>query len=72
LDLTKQDRQPKDLSERLYTSTHLSSRRVLFSLLYINTDAKSVTVGAIYTACTRMGSTKKVTGPDRLRPTFRK
>src|SRR5450759_1302491 len=53
----------KDLSQGVITPSQIDAKaQAYFAALYTNTDAKSVSVNATYTASTSMGSTILVNG----------
>jgi Flp pilus assembly protein TadG len=63
----------KDLSSGIITSSQVSAKaQAYFSALYTNTDAKSVSVSATYTASSSMGSTILVTGSGTVTTDFMK
>jgi Flp pilus assembly protein TadG len=63
----------KDLSQGIITPDQINTKaQAYFSALYTNNDAKSVTIGAIYTASTSMGSTVQVNGSGAVVTDFLK
>ena len=63
----------KDLSDGTITTSQINAKAAAyFTALYTNTDAKSVTVNATYTASTSMGSTIVVNGSGAVTTDFMK
>src|SRR3984893_4583391 len=63
----------KDLSDGTITTSQIDAKATAyFTALYTNTDAKSVTVNATYTASTSMGSTIVVNGSGSVVTDFMK
>lgn len=63
----------KDLSEGLITTSQIAAKaQSYFAALYTNTDAKSVSVSATYTANSSMGSTIQVNGSAAVTTDFMK
>src|ERR1700730_4334124 len=63
----------KDLSDGTITTSQINAKAAAyFTALYTNTDAKSVTVNATYTASTSMGSTIVVNGSGTVTTDFMK
>jgi Flp pilus assembly protein TadG len=63
----------KDLSQGIITPSQLDTKaQAYFGALYTNTDAKSVTVNATYTANTSMGSTIQINGSGTVNTAFLK
>jgi Flp pilus assembly protein TadG len=63
----------KDLSDGIITTSQISTKaQSYFTALYTNTDAKSVSVSATYTANSSMGSTIQVTGSGAVTTDFMK
>ena len=63
----------KDLSDGNITTSQIDTKaQAYFSALYNNTEAKSITVSATYTASTSQGSTIKVSGAGNVPTQFMK
>jgi Flp pilus assembly protein TadG len=63
----------KDLSEGIITTSQITAKaQSYFTALYTNTDAKSVSVSATYTASSSMGSTIQVNGSAAVTTDFLK
>ena len=63
----------KDLAEGTITTSQVASKaQAYFSALYTNSDAKSVTVSATYSASSSLGSTIQVTGSGAVTTDFLK
>ncbi|QWG15405.1 pilus assembly protein [Bradyrhizobium sediminis] len=63
----------KDLSEGLIDQSQINAKaQAYFAALYTNTDANSVSINAVYTASTSMGSTIEVTGSGAVTTQFMK
>jgi Flp pilus assembly protein TadG len=63
----------KDLSQGVITPSQIDAKaQAYFAALYTNTDAKSVSVNATYTANTSMGSTIQVNGSGLVNTDFMK
>jgi Flp pilus assembly protein TadG len=63
----------KDLSEGIITTSQITAKaQAYFTALYTNTDAKSVSVNATYTANSSMGSTIQVNGSAGVTTDFLK
>jgi Flp pilus assembly protein TadG len=63
----------KDLSEGIITTSQITAKaQAYFTALYTNTDAKSVSVNATYTANSSMGSTIQVNGSGAVTTDFLK
>lgn len=63
----------KDLSDGTITSSQVTAKaQAYFAALYNNTDAKSVSITATYTASTTMGSTILVNGSGNVTTDFMK
>src|ERR1700712_2568192 len=63
----------KDLSEGVITSSQVTTKaQAYFAALYTNTDAKSVSVTAAYTANSPLGSTIQVIGSGAVTTDFMK
>jgi Flp pilus assembly protein TadG len=61
----------KDLSEGTITTSQITTKaQAYFAALYTNTDAKSVSVSAAYTASSSMGSTIQVSGSAAVTTDF--
>jgi Flp pilus assembly protein TadG len=63
----------KDLTDGTITTAQVSARATAyFNALYTNTDAKSVVIGATYTAATGNGSTVLLSGSGNINTDFMK
>ena len=63
----------KDLSDGTITTSQINTKaQAYFTALFTNTDAKSVTVTATYTASTGQGSTIVITGTGNIATDFMK
>jgi len=63
----------KDLSEGTITTSQIATKaQAYFNALYTNTDAKSVSVSATYTASSSLGSTIQVNGSGAVTTDFMK
>ncbi|MFZ2155818.1 MAG: pilus assembly protein [Bradyrhizobium sp.] len=63
----------KDLSEGLIDQSQINAKaQAYFAALYTNTDANSVSINAVYTASTSMGSTIQVNGSGAVTTQFMK
>jgi Flp pilus assembly protein TadG len=63
----------KDLSEGTITTSQIATKaQAYFTALYTNTDAKSVSVSATYTASSSLGSTIQVNGSGAVTTDFMK
>jgi Flp pilus assembly protein TadG len=63
----------KDLTDGTITTSQISAKaQAYFTALFNNTEAKSVTISATYTAATGQGSTIKVTGSGNIPTDFMK
>jgi Flp pilus assembly protein TadG len=63
----------KDLSQGIITTSQITTKaQAYFAALYTNTDAKSVSVSATYTASSSLGSTIQVNGSGAVTTDFMK
>src|SRR5471032_2224649 len=63
----------KDLSEGTITTSQIATKaQAYFTALYTNTDAKSVSISATYTASSSLGSTIQVNGSGAVTTDFMK